>query len=133
MMAVLQDCTTEAAKRQNPSGFAPTTFAIKLGAPECLEELINFGFDMKEALDNTELTPIQAAVKYNSKKCFFKLWQLNVSMEGVSVSIMENNRKLFNLHLNLEGKDLPSLQLENFDLESLSKLLRHKGLKQVAT
>ena len=56
-----------------------------------------------------------------------------MSVEGVSVSIMENNRKLFNLHLNLERKDLPNLQLENFDLESLSKLLRHKGLKQVAT
>jgi len=126
---VLQDSTKEAAQRQNPAGYAPTTFAIREGATECLEELINFGFDMNEKLDSTNMTPIQATFKYNRPECFLKLSLSEVSMEGVSVSVMENNRKLFNLHLSLEGEDL---HLENIDLESLSKLLRHEGLKQVA-
>jgi len=131
---VLQGCSKEAAQRQNPAGYAPITLAFQLGAAECLEELINSDlFDMNKKLDRTELTPIQAAVNYNRRDFFLKLSQLDVSMEGIDVSLTENNRKLFNLHLSLEGEDLPSLQLENIDLESLSKLLRHEGLKQVAT
>merc|ERR1719192_1365828 len=113
---VLQDSTKEAAQRQNPAGYVPTTFAIKLGAAECLEELINSDlFDMNEKLDSTNMTPIQATFKYNRPECFLTLSHSKVSMKGLGVSVTENERKLFNLHLNQWG----GLHLENIDLESL--------------
>ena len=44
----LEDCTAEATVRQNPAGFAPTTFAIKEGAVDCLEVLFNCGVEIEE-------------------------------------------------------------------------------------
>ena len=44
----LEDSTEEAAVRQNPAGFAPTTFAIKEGAVDCLEVLFNCGVEIEE-------------------------------------------------------------------------------------
>ena len=53
-------------------------------------------------------------------------------MQGIDAAVTAN-RHLFNLHLKLESEYLPSLHLKDFDPESLSKVLKQRGLTQVAT
>ena len=127
----LEDSTKEAAVRQNPDGYAPTTFAIKEGAVDCLEVLFHHGVDMEKPLDSKHLSPVQASVRYTSAKCFIKLSEWGMSMQGIDVAVIANGN-LFNVHLKLEREDIPSLHLKEFDPESLAKLLKHEGFTQVA-
>ena len=80
---VLQDSTKEAAQRQNPAGYAPTTFAIKLGAARCLKELIDFGFDVNKAIDSTGMTPTIFAIKEGATECLKELANFGFDMEKV--------------------------------------------------
>ena len=124
----LEDSTEGAALRQNPSGFSPTTFAIKEGAVDCLEVLYQSGVCMETQNDITQLTPIQASWKYKSGKCFLKLCQLGVRIPDMTVAVAGNGN-LFNVRC--KHVDRLSMQVEDLNLEGLDNLLKKEGVTQV--
>ena len=117
--------------RQNPSGVAPTSLAIRTGRVDCLRILCEKGARLDQP-DASGMTPAILAFKRKSLPCMEVLVEYGALVEEVAVTTRGG---LFDLVLttNASFEGNHSMELEGLKLNKVSKLLKTKGVRQVAS